>query len=970
MKTTKTFRLLAVLLALMLAFGATPALAVEINSGDYAAWTQSAVDDLYGRLMAAESYEDYIAIAETLSETARTAFFNALSEEQQVALEEHGMALIPESEPFEPIVRFTKVGPLLSAPANGARMMRAAAQNGDDTGSGVVLAKKAEAVEGGYKITLEAYATGSSTTSTKIEPVDIVLVLDVSGSMADPMRSYRYSEVYNLYDDTEYYVLVDGQYRRVYYYYYYKLWYYRVGNDSYAVTPKTSASDSDSSHVQFYEVKASTTDKIIALKSAVNSFIDSVNAKSPKSSIAIVKFAGSKADRVGNDTYSEGKNTYNYSQIVKNLTTVDGNVDELKDAVNSLRPAGATRADYGMEHAKTIINGAANDGRKKVVIMFTDGEPTNWQYFDDDVANDAISASKSIKDVGATVYTIGVFSGANGTPVTSWKDVSDANKYMHLVSSNYKNAKSMRDTGKATYPDGGKSYYLSAGSAGELSSIFQKISQEIGGSDVKLDSSSYILDTVTPYFTMPEGTNAVQFFTMDCNGEKSFDETTKQKVTNVTYIIDGNTLKVTNFDFSANWCGPRNEKYGGKKLIIEFTVTPKADFLGGNNVPTNVGKDDGIYNSENTKIGEFVSPKVNVEIPDIAVTAEDKNVYLLGSVTDVDCKTDATAICNGVNLLDETQYTGANAWKAAFVEIASSVVRPTDQMTEDGTYTLNVTVTPKPEEEDSEGTPATEKTGTASAKINVFKPELTFKDNTVDYKSSLVGYKYEDNDFVGEQWKHGETVAVPATMIGNKPELTMSYAPTAGVTDNIVTATDYVPVKVTVKIGGTDVTGYTTFVHQDCTDTTLNCQWENVKKADAPSNPAFLLHVVKVVGDLTITKNGLNVGTYAGAEDQESAIFRVTGNGVDMTVVVNCKENDSTGSVTIANLPAGTYTVTEVSGWTWRYTAAMPTQTVTVVGGNLNNSVKFTNLKDKNKWLGGDNYKNNVFDSSSAAATD
>ena len=374
------------------------------------------------------------------------------------------------------------------------------------------------------------------------------------------------------------------------------------------VTPKTSENDSNTNHVQFYQRSGNgaSQKKIDALKTAVNGFIDNVAKNSPNSQIAIVKFAGDKTNQVGNDTYREGGYTYNFSQIVRNLTTVDANGQTtLKSDINSLRPAGATAADYGMEHAQTIITGAAGTGHKKVVIMFTDGEPNHHSGFSSTVANNAINASKSIKDTGATVYTIGIFSGANGTPVTDLNGVGDTNKYMHLVSSNYKNAASMDESGDATYPDGGKSYFLSAATSDDLNNIFQQISQEVGGADVKLESNSYILDTVTPYFDMPEGTDAVKFYTMDCNGVKdgklTFDESNKREAAGVTYTFegsDGRTIKVTNFDFSANWCGPRDGIYRGKKLIIEFTVKVRDGFLGGNNVPTNVGDADGIYDGE------------------------------------------------------------------------------------------------------------------------------------------------------------------------------------------------------------------------------------------------------------------------------------------------------------------------------------------------------------------------------------
>ena len=452
---------------------------------------------LYQKFLATKTMEEANTLYKSLSKAEVTAFRTWLEENDKLTdLEKHLSAITPEGEPVTmPIVSFTKVGPLLAAPARKARMMRAAADQED---TGIVLNKSAVKTQDGYQITMEAYATGVSSTTISTEPTDIVLVLDVSGSMDDPMTSYQYSEVYQLNRSPgqTYYIQQNGQYVAVTWSSWHGAWgYYRNGFEWHGFTPKTSASDTNQDHVQFYDQATSRQQKMAALKTAVNGFIDSVAAKSPESQIALVKFAGDKSNRIGNDTYREGRFTYNYSQIVKNLTVASSS-QTLKNAVNALSPAGATRADLGMEHAQSIINSVANDGRKKTVIMFTDGVPTSFSDFDSTVANGTIRASKTMKDAGATVYTIGVFSGANGTPVTSWNGVSDTNKYMHLVSSNYKNATSLNSTGTATYPDGGKSYYLSAGSADELNSIFQQISQEVGGSTSKLDENATIRDAL------------------------------------------------------------------------------------------------------------------------------------------------------------------------------------------------------------------------------------------------------------------------------------------------------------------------------------------------------------------------------------------------------------------------------------------------------------------------------------------
>ena len=280
-------------------------------------------------------------------------------------------------------------------------------------------------------LTLEAYATGSTTTTTSTAPVDIVLVLDVSGSMDENLTEagYRYNEVYDLSTNGTYYYKnsSNGRYQRAYYCdgedwrgnsNHDAGWYTQNhqglggncrGEFGTRLIPKTSSADTTGTQFYVQEYVAAVT-KMETLKTAVNGFIDSVAAKSADSQIAIVKFAGDKRDIVGNDTYQESGYTYNYSQIVRNLTTVDATgADALKTAVSALRAAGATAADYGMQHAQTIITGAANNGRQKVVVMFTDGEPNHNNGFSNSVANAAISASKAMKNNGngATVYTIG-----------------------------------------------------------------------------------------------------------------------------------------------------------------------------------------------------------------------------------------------------------------------------------------------------------------------------------------------------------------------------------------------------------------------------------------------------------------------------------------------------------------------------------------------------------------------------------
>ena len=265
-----------------------------------------------------------------------------------------------------------------------------------------------------------ALSSTSNLRDTVTTPLDIVLVLDASGSMDDPM----------------------GQGDR--------------------------------------------TKRIDALKAAANSFIDKIaesNGKiadeSQRHRVSIVKFSGKKTDSVGNHTYRSGGYRYNYSQVMKNMTTVDSaGATSLKDTVGSIDPAGSTRADYGLELASSQLASHGRAGATKVVVFFTDGAPTSSNGFESGVANSAVTAAKSVKAGGATVYTIGIFSGADPAD-TSGRE----NSFMNAVSSNYPNATAYDSLGKRVSDDA--AYYKTATTSGDLKTLFENISQEI------LESSGY-----------------------------------------------------------------------------------------------------------------------------------------------------------------------------------------------------------------------------------------------------------------------------------------------------------------------------------------------------------------------------------------------------------------------------------------------------------------------------------------------
>lgn len=233
--------------------------------------------------------------------------------------------------------------------------------------------------------------------------------------------------------------------------------------------------------------------RIDALKNAANAFIDeiamqnaSISDASKQHQVSIVKFAGEKSNKVGNDTYREGRYTYNYSQVMKNMTACSETTkSSFKDTINAIKPAGATNAAAGMELAQGQISKRSD--AKKIVIFFTDGTPTTQSEFSNGVASDAIAAAKTMKDAGASVYTIGIFDGANPSANVNASGTSNENKFMQAASSNYPAATYTYtqywwgDEWKWSFGNRaeGSDFYKSASSASELSKIFEDISKEI-----------------------------------------------------------------------------------------------------------------------------------------------------------------------------------------------------------------------------------------------------------------------------------------------------------------------------------------------------------------------------------------------------------------------------------------------------------------------------------------------------------
>lgn len=956
---------------------------------------------------------------------------------------------------------------------------RAYADNAPD--SGMKISKTATANnDGSYTITLEAFATGSKViTEQKTDiPTDIVLVIDQSGSMKDPIGGYTYTayrkgsgwnsrnyhneEYYplrhnggseNLWhklNNNEYiavsveqkmvytaisgwsnrkyydnqnslYCLVSGEYKSVtvkreeHLFSADKYWYtvdgqqilYTTGDDSipnfgqyaplyqsvkkyiysYTLNGATtvieeSFGDGSSPDTQFYRRDYSSSaggTRLNALKNAATTFANAVAAKAAGADgdistpadnvnhrIAVVGFASGQYYNGTNYNYGNtevfvGSNQYKYGSAAQgqygnafqdmNTSTGVGNVSA---SIGALSAEGGTLINLGLEMGNGIFGAnpiAEGEKRNRVVIVFSDGVP-GWKGYDSNTANSAITQAGTAKNTyGATVYSIGIFPGADATSAgnQNGNETEKANWFMQRVSSN------------TQYPQS-PSYYLSAADAGTLNSIFQQISDQIetGGTTSTLTSDAVVKDIISPQFTLPAGTTAANITveTYACTGKNANDDYTwsnNNSTMGATASISGDQVNVTGFNFSENYVGTVTEgdsvTYRGHKLVISFKVQPKAGFLGGNEVYTNTSA--GIYEngSAENPLLTFDRPTVNVPIKDVTVTAKDKNVYLKGEVT-ADQLKDGSEISVGDVKLDLSKAAdtdkpyGLDSWQTEYVDITVTVKDKDgnvisdklDNLTDDTTYTVEVTVTPKTTgSTGSAGTPATEKSGknTPAANINVFKPELTFKDSTAYYGESVpANNNYSGNKVGSETWKHGDTASTDAgvTMLGIKPTLDISYTPDESKLEGGKYTKQDVPVSATVKIGTENVNEHTTFVHQDCDPA---CGWT------APANPgapAFLIHIQTCT--LRITKQG-------GAGD-ESYVFDVYKDGKkysEVTVWGN-------GTETLVELPIGTYTISENTGWSWRYSANNG-GSAALTAQNPTGSIACTNTKNNNQWLNG-----------------
>lgn len=329
---------------------------------------------------------------------------------------------------------------------------------------------------------LSALSSTSNVKSSSTTPLDIVLVLDASGSMDDSMD--------------------DG------------------------------------------------TKRIDALKSAANDFVTTIaeqnqgiSDSSKQHQVSIVKFSGKKSAAVGNDTYREDGYTYNYSQVMKAMSPCT-DAAAFTSTINSISPAGATRADYGLQLAQSQTSN--REDAKKIVIFFTDGSPTSYSGFESGVASNAVSAAKAMKDAKATVYTIGIFSDADPSADPTAQRTSNENKFMHAVSSNYPNATYTQSWSGWNWNLGtheGSGFYKSASNAADLDKVFDDISSEIVKGSGYPTNATEGAEHTSGYITIDDALGAYMqvdgFKAIALNGQ-IFENPTQTTAGNVdTYTFDG-----------------------------------------------------------------------------------------------------------------------------------------------------------------------------------------------------------------------------------------------------------------------------------------------------------------------------------------------------------------------------------------------------------------------------------------------
>ncbi len=627
-------------------------------------------------------------------------------------------------------------------------------------------------------------------------------------------------------------------------------------------------------------------------------------------------------------------------------------------------------------------------------------------------ANAALAIANGLKQDGVQVFTVGVFHGADETaPLDNYADAdkdttqaeSNTNRFMHMLSSNVESVTDMKDSisGKPNELTENK-HYFSAHDIDNLMKAFQTISEMTaeGGSFLDIGESTVIQDIIAPQFVLPDGAS-VNDITLGVYAVTGVDSEGQYTWSNQPLLDDkGNRnllgaqatltetatgedeVTVTGFDFAEWYVGPiyfeGTTRYDGYKLVIEIPVQVRDGFLGGNEVYTN--KLAAIYLTQDdylagTPIVYFNRPTVDVPILTPTLHVPDMNVYLGANLADrvtIDALRNSgemTMTFEGSNVTvdlrtDAVNY-GLEPWQNAYVDFHFDLMDfdPAQQdqpnqgfvetsaisrLTDDQPYGVNVSLLPKIEKTD--GVSAQHETYTA--RINVFRPVITFTDYTAFYGDTFPTLSSWENR-VSVEWMHGETNANTVTMLAGHKEPTVNlsseYNPALEDNNRVNTKHDF-PVQVTpfqtfeADQFSSDISAYTTFKHQPCDP---DCGAGITDHAATADMAEFMIHVK--TGSLTVHKKGGTPG--------ETYLFTVEKDGAFYTEIAVYVGADGAGSATLYELPKGTYTVTEDAQWAWRYEitydapAGLAKNERTVTPQNPNVEVICVNKKESLQWL-------------------
>lgn len=707
-------------------------------------------------------------------------------------------------------------------------------------------------------------------------------------------------------------------------------------------------------------------ERVKALQTAVNAFLTTIQKSSPTSRVAIVSYASDVTIDSGTNTASgalipvTADNTVNsaLTQIVSGLST---------------RCNGGTQSGKGLQQAVNIFNSVSasdsNYDNTRVTVLFTDGKPGNnyWSGEDEgyDVAQQSVHWSTILKHAkggtvnmqsnvkeqnffnekfgplfgtkygvsnypdfrkgsankddwnwtgcGSTVYCVGL-----GLKASEGKDSEGCkiNEYMYRVSSHRPDGSHVDNNRVNKWEQGTDSctglytdartrnhengYYLTTDNAAELQRIFTQIAQQTGEAVKDVTIRDEISESFVPCDAAGNAYTVGDTITL--NGKTG----TVRQEANGNYYIEWTNVTLTPEQVDSNKVVTKPAETFQSTLYVK----PRDGFLGGNNVPTN-GENSGVYTADGNQIKPFPQPEVNVPIKLDAQNVT-KNIYY-GNPAPTPA--------------DLTQTADLADWQTGYVNINYTVDKNTISNNEDGTYQVTMTVSPKYSGDNADGAVQTARTETVTSTVNVYKPEITFKDSIIDYNATP-GYK---DNLGGVVWKHEGTAADPANMTGEEPALAYSYDPE----EKALTEDTYVNVTVSAndKTLPADVV---TFVHTADNDFP-GCSFN-------PAHGQFIVHIK--VFNLTIQKTAKDGTTI---DQNQTFVFHVKGNNndVDMQVVIT-----GANKQVIKNLPVGEYTITEDTSWSWKYTPTSKDQFVTT--SDINNGTATVTFENENKgtnWL-------------------